>query len=255
MSKMNELHNTNEKYKIICIGDTHNYNITSSLVHQKFFAGGDTIFIHVGDGGEGYLSNNRWEGKQWAFLDESLREKNSFLYICRGNHSNPELFNLNHEYNYHLKNIRFVPDFTYLLINGKKFLFIGGAVSVDRSKNIIYETWWPNEGVLQDEGLLNSLEETDVVIIHTAPSYCHPKEMRPFVYSWMKFDTTLHDDLILERKWVDKIFEKVKPKFVVRGHFHQSRSSLVDSQSWTFEDLLLDINETKDITENIKNIK
>jgi hypothetical protein len=251
-----QMHNSEEKYRLICMGDTHSIMKTTQIIFNKLFYDLDanTIFLHVGDGGEGYSTEKPIEIFAWKFLDDRLREKNSFLYICRGNHSNPALFDLNHEYNCYLTNICFVPDLSYIQINGLKFLFIGGAVSIDRSANEINKTWWKNEGVVQDEKLINGLSEADVVIIHTAPTYCYPIKISPIVQYWMKFDFRLYDDLMLEKRCVDKMFEKVKPKFVARGHFHESHNVIVKSQSWIFQDLLLDIEETKDITEDINRI-
>jgi UDP-2,3-diacylglucosamine pyrophosphatase LpxH len=61
-------------------------------------------------------------------LNEQLKKKNITMYAIRGNHDNPAFFKGDHI----LSNLKLLPDYTVLDLEGKKILLVGGAVSVDR---------------------------------------------------------------------------------------------------------------------------
>jgi hypothetical protein len=184
------------------------YNIKNSLI------------IQVGDMGVGMRS---LLFEQYKFRDDCskvLAESNNYLMVVRGNHDDPALFvansPLNSEY------IELVPDYTYRTINGKSFLFAGGAISVDRPFRKLNLDYWINEPFHLPEDYLN-LKCCDVLITHSAPSICFPSDgftrVRPFIMA----DPTLEPELLQEREDLTTLFYAVRPSLYYYGHFHMPK--------------------------------
>jgi hypothetical protein len=135
-----------------------------------------------------------------------------------------------------LNHFELIEDYTIIEYNGKKIQFIGGAVSLDRTARKEGASYWKGE-VLNFEK--DKCEEVDILVTHTAPSWCFPQQFNEMVYGWAREDAYLLEDLTDERAIMDEICKLCKPKLHLYGHFHSS---------WT-EDIngckhkLLDINE------------
>jgi len=70
-----------------------------------------------------------------------------------------------------LPNFKLVPDYTRLEINGQSWLFVGGAVSINRIDREEGKTWWPNEDMVLREDLAIP---SDVLVTHAGPSLANP---------------------------------------------------------------------------------
>ena len=198
--------------KIAYLGDIHgNLNVIESLNDRME---GFNI-IQVGDFGIGFFK------KQWEIirhLDNQLGYKNNKLYIIRGNHDNPFVWQDSPIF----ENITFVKDFDFLEIVGVKHLFIGGATSIDRKHRMIGSTYWVEESVpfidlVEFVGLT-----PDVIVTHTAPRSAPPYGFNHLVEHYASNDTELKKDLTLERNELDKVFNYFKdtPCEWFYGHFH-----------------------------------
>lgn len=237
---------------ILILGDIHgNFNFLKNQITSKKIT--DCTLIQVGDFGIGftYEENDNITLKN---LDNFLGENNIKMYVIRGNHDNPMYFEGNHIYD----NLKLLKDYTTDIIDGYKFLFIGGAISVDRTQrirennsNIRYggrkRCYWENEGVVYNTEILKDVQDVDIVITHTAPDWCFPNNklgFGRFVEDWAKYDTKLIEDLSFERNQMTNIFldlyknnNNIKKHFY--GHFHNSNLDNFDG----VDHHLLDINE------------
>lgn len=236
---------------ILLLGDIHgNFNFLKHKINSKNIT--DCTIIQVGDFGIGFTYKENDE-LTLNNLNDFLKDFNVTMYAIRGNHDNPDFFNGS----YVLSNLKLLPDYTTLNIEGTNFLFIGGAISVDRTErikqnnsNIRYGSrkrcYWDNEGIVYKPEITKTVKGIDILVTHTAPDWCEPNNklgFGSFVEDWAKNDINLIRDLSLERNEMTNIFldlyenNKIKKHFY--GHFHFSK---FDTHNGV-DHHLLDINE------------
>lgn len=236
---------------ILILGDIHgNFNFLKNQITTKRIS--DCSIIQVGDFGIGFTYDENDE-LTLQNLDSFLKDNNITMYVIRGNHDNPKYFEGNHVFG----NLKLLSDYSTVSIDGNNFLFIGGAISVDRThrikennSNIKYggrkRCYWDNEGIEYLPELIKNITNIDIVITHTAPDWCHPNNklgFGNFVEDWARIDTNLIRDLLFERNQMTNIFKdlytnnKIKKHFY--GHFHSSKLENFEG----VDHHLLDINE------------
>jgi predicted phosphodiesterase len=228
---------TNKK-SIILIGDIHgNF---SELIHDiKRYKHGNSYLIQVGDFGIGFHSPNYYK-EILTKLNNILVSTDNHLFVIRGNHDSPEFFKTtNNPFN--LSNITLLEDYSELELLGKKFLFVGGAISIDRVQRVEGRSWWADENfVLRDEeSFPYENSQYDIVVAHTRPGVAGTFKGFGNIAGWFDNDITLKDELIKESEDMDKLWELTKPCEFYYGHFHQSQVS--EYQGTTFR--CLDIDE------------
>jgi hypothetical protein len=178
--------------------------------------------IHVGDGEEGYPA--AWDDDTAKRLDNAFASLEIEYLSIRGNHSNPHVF----DGSVLPPNFQLLPDYSRMEI-AETWLFIGGAISVDRLNRIPYETWWPTEEMILDE---SRAQPADVLVTHTGPSWTTPP-WNDFVEKYAKDEadigtTSLRRELRDETARHDRLFELVKPRQWYHGHFHRSDTLEID---------------------------
>ena len=234
----------------LCLGDVHGeFSTISHQLNLKKVS--DCDIIQVGDFGLGF-KKQKVESDELKKLNEVLKKKNINLYVIRGNHDDPERFKeLKEEYS----NIILVPDYSVFGLNGKTYMCIGGAISIDRierkEKNDI---WFHNEGVIYQEDKLegHDLDSIDVFISHTAQNSfvqdmlslnkLNNQYLEKRMIEWK--DYSLMGECIHEQVSLDLILNKLpNVKQVFFGHFHSSFSKYKGEIRYN----LLDIHELKEI--------
>ena len=220
---------------IIFIGDIHGkFNSISNFIDRINIK--NTQFIQVGDFGLGF---NVHDIDNLTILNKKLEESKNFLYIIRGNHDCPKYWkplNILKK----LNNIYFVPDYTYMKINELQYLFVGGGISIDRSKRIINTSYWKNEEIILDDSKLN--QKIDILVTHV-PLRSVFLEFTGNIDYWFQNDKQLKKDLDKEEEILSKIFQKTKPKYWISGHFHISQKIIFEN----CEHITLSIEEFKKI--------
>lgn len=252
---MKKVINLNTKDYILFCGDTHDENNIILNFLKKHQISNSVIF-HVGDYGIGWRTKHK-ELRVLNNINERLKSKNNHLIVSRGNHDDPEYFK-NHT---KLSNIQLIPDYSIINVNEINILNIGGAISVDRIyrkqylkyKNIKWDKygkefrknistgWWVNENV-SFNNIINEINNIDVVISHTAPSFVQP--YRKNVISEISLiDLTLAYDLTKERELLSDIYNKLIVNNNIKnwyyGHFHFSNTEYYNQTKFQ----LLNINE------------
>lgn len=198
------------------LGDHHSNH--DDLIHALLRRGlRDVRIIHVGDGEEGYP--NSWDDETAERLNNAFASLEIEYLSIRGNHSNPHVFGGS----VMLPNFKLIPDYTRMEINGESWLFVGGAVSINRSDREENKTWWKNEGMELRENLAHP---ADVLVTHSGPTFTNPPA-NDLVRCYARFEetigqTTLEQELIDEQLRHDRLFELVKPKNWYFGHYHHS---------------------------------
>jgi hypothetical protein len=87
-------------------------------------------------------------------------------YFIRGNHDNPDACEKYGD--------RFIRDGEIKKIGTKKFMFIGGAWSIDHASRTPFVDWWPNEEISYTDAMriteIYENEKPDILITHDCPS-------------------------------------------------------------------------------------
>jgi len=233
------------KNRILLLGDIHgNWNVIKS--HCKKFEIKNTYIIQVGDFGIGFDKPSNEENKLGE-LNKFLRINNNELLAIRGNHDDPKPFRDNLK----LSNIEFLPDYTVRNLCGKNFLFVGGAISVDRSYRIKRgEGWWEDEVFILDEDKILPMRNINIVITHTNPDFISPLGTGGkggIVAEYAQYDSKLIMDLIEERNKVSKMYDILSMNNVIEswwhGHYHYSSTEMFRETKFT----LLSIDEFKEL--------
>lgn len=205
---------------LLILGDTHSLSSLLKLIKD---APENSTTIGVGDHGEGFI----YYRKEENILDQlhnHLLKYNKFLYLVRGNHSDPKHFKPNHFHNLKYSNIQFVEDYTYLNIEGKTILMVGGAISIDRFCRRAYVDYWPDEGFIYNENKILDLP-VDVLITHSSGKNFPPYIQSPFFLQCAEEErkrkgTDFINECDKEREDIQKLINTVKPKRYYYGHFH-----------------------------------
>ena len=217
--------------QILFLGDIHgNWNELLFKIQLKKISNAN--IISVGDLGMGFNSNQ--DRITSGLLDKEFKQNNIKFYGIRGNHDDPSFFKGNDRVC--LDNFELVEDYSILKYNSKAIQLIGGAVSVDRTGRRVGVSHWEDEGVVFNR---DACQKVDILVTHTAPSYCFPQQFNEMVYGWAREDAYLIQDLTEERAVMDEIFKLCSPSLHFYGHFHSSWAEKING----CESRLLDINE------------
>lgn len=210
-----------EKNKIIMLGDIHG-EYSKARGDLKRLDVADCYLIQCGDFGIGFHSPNYYK-HELTLLNQELEKRNIHMYVVRGNHDSPEYFvQTNNPFD--LNNITLLADYSELDLLGQSFLFVGGAISIDRAFRVEGKSYWSDEEfVLKLEHEFPYKDRSyDVVVTHTRPGVCGAFKGFDNIKYWTDQDFDLKNDLIEEAQKLDYLYEKTKPKKWYYAHFHQS---------------------------------
>lgn len=216
-----------KEQQIILVGDTHGDWSTLFNKIERFDIK-DSILIHVGDVGIGFVDSER-QHEILCDVNFELSNRDLHMYAIRGNHDDPAYFiGLNDNYS----NLTLLPDYSRLELNGESWLFVGGAVSIDREAinhagnkiRVQGLTWWEDEGLVYDP---YRISQCDVLVTHTAPSWVGPFDKEGLAYYTDK-DPTLWNECVVERSRMNEIVTACGAKKHYCGHFHVSMGAEVN---------------------------
>lgn len=222
----------NSDKPLLFLGDHHGgWHFVFDVIRNKKIS--DCCIVCVGDGGEGFLPRDK-QLKQFENLNDLFKENNIYYKSIRGNHSDP--FYFQGENRICLDHFELIEDYSVYSYQNKQIQFIGGAISIDRTGRKLGVSYWEDEGVVFNR---EKCQKVDILVTHTAPSFCAPQSFSEIVYSWAREDAYLLEELTEERALLDEIFKICQPSFHVYGHFHFSWSEEING----CKHRLLDINE------------
>jgi len=216
---------------LLFLGDNHgNWNELLFILNAKNIT--DTNIISVGDLGAGF--NPKRDLSTYKNLSEEFNNKNINFYGIRGNHDDPSFFKGSKRIS--LDNFELIEDYSIFKYGNKQIQLIGGAVSIDRTGRSVDISYWEDEGVFFNK---EACKKVDILVTHTAPSWCFPQQFNEMVYGWAREDAYLLEDLTDERAVMDAIFKLCSPSLHLYGHFHSSWTERINGGV----SKLLDINE------------
>lgn len=214
----------------VCIvGDTHgNWDQIFSRLDQYSIT--NSYLIHVGDIGLGFVHPNK-QNETLKLTNSRFKKRGIKFMGIRGNHDDPSFFRGDYSYS----NMDFLPDYTLRELNGEKFLFVGGAISIDRQCRVLGQSYWIDESFVLRTDLA---QKCDVLITHSAPYWLGPFDKQG-IAGWCEKDKLLWDECYKERLELDELVKLCKPSRLYCGHFHMS--SWIDHRECYAR--ILDINE------------
>lgn len=193
--------------------------------------------IQVGDFGLGFTTQQKDEDTM-DYWNTSWKARGIHVYAIRGNHDRPEYWD--GRYNGRWSNITLVPDYTVMNLEHKNWLFMGGAISIDRIARTEGRDYWKNEGFNYDEDKLNEVlkecDPIDYVVTHTAPEFCTPF-IKGILMEWVKEEArigrnTLELECQAERQLMARAYNVIcvhsKPTKWFYGHFHMDVSEIIE---------------------------
>lgn len=192
--------------------------------------------ICVGDLGIGFNYSGESEVRSCNNLNQFFAERDITFMSIRGNHDDPAFFGGDSAVM--LSHFKLLPDYHAETLNGERFLFVGGAVSIDRGLRVQGRSWWRGE---KFEYIPERVSECDVVITHSAPSWNGPFD-KEGIASWCETDATLWDACYKERIHHDALIAQCGAKKHYCGHFHEHRWA---EQGGCYS-IILDIEEIKE---------
>lgn len=222
---------------ILFLGDHHGaWSSVFDILESKNIS--DCYIISVGDMGIGFKYTKEQEYKQAENLSNFFKERNIRFYGIRGNHDNPSYFKGNDRIVF--ENFELIEDYTVMEYGDKKIQFIGGAISIDRTGRREGVSYWKDEKLIYNK---KACQKVDVLVTHTAPSYCFPQGFNQIVYGWALEDAYLLGDLSNERAIMNEIFKTCQPSQHFYGHFHVSYTEEING----CKHYLLNINEFREL--------
>ena len=212
---------------IYLLGDIHgNFKLAQQRIVQQNVQ--DAVIIQVGDFGVGYQSFVD-ELKAMDGFNAVLKQRNTFMYVIRGNHDNPAYFQGAAPRALDQSHITFVADYSVLELNQQRFLLVGGALSIDRKLHNEGEGYWQAEEFVYNETAISAQTHIDVVVTHSVPNFAPPTQFSELVYSFAEQDPELINDLQQERTLLTRMYEQLalEPSNQLThwfyGHFHASK--------------------------------
>lgn len=205
----------------------------------------NTFIVVLGDGGFLWHEDpySDFDGELIQTLNEWLKELNSTLIVVPGNHENykriyslPKVHidekNIKGDFREISPWIKYTERFGEYKFEGKDFLVLGGARSLDK----IYRhegEWFPEETFSIEEmsQIINRIKdnEYDYVLAHTCPDYIIHQI----------FDTRFRDS---NSEFFDRVMNFIYPKVWYFGHLHPEKIQ----DKWNFGNFdNLKINDTE----------
>lgn len=211
---------------LVFLGDIHGEFETLKKVIKNCDLS-DCLIFCVGDFGVGF-SRPEKEQRRLQNLNEFFRQRSIDFLSIAGNHDDPSYF----QGQTNLSNLRLIPDYQYLNINGKKVLTVGGAISIDRLDRKEGYSYWSDEII---KPAPDNLEPADIIVAHDAPLWAG-KDASSL------YDTPLNPvktDAVAGRTILGNVIKQTNPRLFVHGHYHVSSSFFFEGVKYRG----LDINE------------
>lgn len=203
------------------VGDWHGNAIYSNAMLRAMAAQGITTVMHVGDFGIGWPRHGQGYAR---FIDQVCEELGITLYITPGNHENWAYINALPYLNGQAwigEKIAVLERNTRFEMDGRSFLSLGGAPSIDFPARIPGHTWWPEEMLtLEDVEEAAAGGYVDIMLTHDAPPG-GTDEVQKILDNDGSFWTPQGLAYAREGQQLMKIaVDGVKPAMFIHGHFH-----------------------------------
>lgn len=224
---------------IYITGDIHGEVFRIREAVERFEIGADDTIVLLGDVGMNYFGNRHGDQHR----KKRLNKPGVTMLCIHGNHEmRPETIPTYQEKEWHggivyveeeYPNLLFAKDGEVYDLDGKKAIVMGGAYSVDKWYRLQCDlNWFPDEQPsdkikVRVEQKLDALDwKVDVVLTHTCPECCIPREA--FLSS---VDQSTVDNSTEE--WLGRIEQKLTYQSWYCGHWHTDKR--IDKMHFLFE--------------------
>jgi Icc-related predicted phosphoesterase len=209
--------------RVAFVGDIHaNLNRATEIVHGVADREVHTI-VQTGD--FGYWPRMKAGERFLEGLSKVAVEREVDIHWADGNHEDHEFLPHNRETSWeHHPNLFYHPRGTTSEIGGKRFLWFGGAVSVDKYVRTPGYDWFAEE-VPTMEQLDRALRvgKVDVLVTHDAPEGIQLKGL-----PWIPAELQRASDHM--RSAISNIVAETKPKLVAHGHWHYRLTTALEDR-------------------------
>lgn len=154
-------------------------------------------------------------------LDKWAEENNNDVWVLRGNHDDPKCYTK--RFFSKFKRVNYLKDGEIINgKNGKTYLVVPGAISVDRIYREEGISYWLDEPIKENRYKRMRKRNIDGVFAHTGPTppACFKSD---FIKKMKSKDPALEGDIQIERGIVDDIITKFNIKNWYNGHFHLNK--------------------------------
>lgn len=206
-----------ENRAVYIVGDPHGYfSALLDVIEKRDLR--YCYLISVGDLGIGFKYGSEGELAGMIQLNKIFEERDIIFLSIRGNHDDPWYWGIGKNgWTVDYSHFKLLHDYSTMDINGEKFLFVGGGISIDRKIRRPGYSYWPNEVFVLDE---SKIVECDVLITHSGPQWIGPYD-KTGIESWCDRDPALWVDCLKEREDHNRLYSLAKPKKAYLGHFHR----------------------------------
>ncbi len=221
--------------RVFITGDTHGdwsriYNFVDrmSLNHR------DTLIIILGDAGLYWKKDGSDAQEKIDFHEQNYEFQLAFI---DGNHENFDLLKQHYSDN----GICAISEHIYwfmrgatFTIDGKSFLCMGGADSVDRFRRIKNISWWEDEKITKEDiAKVDKTQHYDFVLTHAAPQSIVDE------YKWKLCILLIAEDLIdhSSQQELEELFKDLDYDKHYFGHYH-SDVALDDKHTCLLNDFI-----------------
>lgn len=225
--------------KVAIAGDWHG-NTKYALKAVDYSYDNDAeLIVHVGD------FSFDFQDSFLQPLNAKLKEFDLNLLFCRGNHDNPEYLSslpISSGTAQVKSNIIYAPNNYRLTSNNRSVLFLGGAVSVDRSFRTPGKDWWSGETIsMQEAEQAISDGYADVMICHDVPAGVNIKTIQNNPMGWPAHALR---EAEAHRELLRAVVDSVKPALILAGHYHSRESHLLKGKDYSTQVEILDCDQT-----------
>lgn len=201
--------------KIMFIGDVHG---EFYLLERFVKAHSPDIVIQCGDFGYWPRHEGAFDVSGGRMSLEPLKRIECPIYFCDGNHEDHSMLrDLPEDGTIPGTKVRYMKRGTTLDLLGKTFLFMGGAMSIDKSVRTEGVDWFRNETISYSDMMSLPDKKVDVVVSHTCPT------------AWLKRligELSTYEDRDPSREALQQILDTYRPELWVHGHWHYRLSGV-----------------------------
>lgn len=224
--------------RVLIVGDLHGSIHYGRQSFEYAHRNDCDAIIQLGDCGvwvdcdstDRYLDAIQCEATEWD-ID---------FYWLRGNHDDPRRIDLGDptpQYTAGRDRMIYLPDGYRWSWQNKRFMAVGGAVSVDKRMRTEGRSWWPEEE-LSDADVEYACRDdgtpVDVVFSHDCPLGVDipgvGRDLKTGNTNGWPYDVLLEAER--HRIKMRKIFDSVRPKLFIHGHYHQFYQEIVDGTAF-----------------------
>lgn len=198
--------------RVMAFGDWH-ANTEFAVEQLMSRAGEADVYVHVGDFGIWPTTIARGYVDQ---IEDELARQNRELWFIDGNH---EFFPILEELELDERGLGIVSDHIFYIPRGhawewggKRFMGVGGAVSVDQDQRTPGSSWFPQE-LITDHDVDVAVKNGPVDVLFTHDSIWNPLQPR-------SFGTLIDFQNQQNMRQLTRIVDAVKPEILIHGHYH-----------------------------------